>query len=608
MHWIDWAIVIACCAMSLTLGLLAQKSAGKTLEAYFTSNRGLGWWLAGTSIAATAFSADTPLLITGMVRRKGVWGVWEVWALGISTMLAVFVFSKLWKRAGVMTEVELSEKRYSGKPAAFLRGFKAIYWGLFYNCFIMGVWVITGMSKVLQEVTGLPREWAIVGCVALGAVYTSMAGLLGVVITDAFQFIWAMTGAVVLAIASVKAVGGLDALTERLAGTSVLSVLPPGPAQGETFLASPLGWFAGLVLVQWWAWKNTDGGGVIVQRLVSCKDERQSMLSVLWFNVAHYCLRSWPWVITALASLILIPQDALVSTVAGRTFVDHERAYPHLINQLLPTGWRGFLVASFFAAFLSTLSKQLNWGASYLVHDVYQRFLRKNAPEAHYVRVARTLPYALAAGAMLVAWQSRTIGESFTWILNLTAGIGPVFLLRWFWWRINPWSEIAAMAASLPVLLCRAWVFQTFGLPAGQLPELLYMVLATAAVWLPITLLTPAVDRGTLKQFYAAAQPPGFWREVAIAATRREPWRPSLSLWIVATAALLAATVGPIQLMLGRTLAGGLVTAAGAMGWALVWKSLKPGGVTRGGINAASNPSRTRRKYPEASLGTRSRS
>ncbi len=607
MHWIDWSIVVACCATSLTLGLLVQKSAGKSLEAYFTSNRGLSWWLAGTSIAATAFSADTPLLITGMVRRKGVWGVWEVWALGISTMLAVFVFAKLWKRAGVMTEVELSEKRYSGKPAAFLRGFKAIYWGLFYNCFIMGVWVITGMSKVLQEVTGLPRESAIVGCVLLGAVYTSMAGLWGVVVTDAFQFIWAMTGAVVLAVASVHAVGGLGALTEKLSGTGMLSVIPPGPAQGEPFLASPLGWFAGLVLVQWWAWKNTDGGGVIVQRLVSCKDERQSMLSVLWFNIAHYCLRSWPWVITALASLILIPENALLSTVAGKTFVDHERAYPHLITQLLPTGWRGFLVASFFAAFLSTLSTQLNWGASYLVHDVYQRFIRKDAAEAHYVRVARSLPYALAVGAMLVAWQSRTIGESFTWILSLTAGIGPVFLLRWFWWRINPWSEIAAMAASLPVLLSRPWVFETLGLPAGHLPGLLYMVLGTAVIWLPVTLFTPAVDRGTLKAFYAAAQPPGFWKEVAIAGTRRESWGRSMAQWAVATVALLATTVGPIQILLGQHLAGGLATALGAAAWWVVWFNVQPRSITRGDTTVSGSPSHTPRKYPEASLETRSR-
>src|SRR3989338_11304869 len=264
------------------------------------------------------------------------------------------------------------------------------------------------------------------------------------------------------------------------------------------------------MLVQWWAWKNTGGGGVVVQRLVSCKDERHAMLSVLWFNVAHYCLRSWPWILTALASLVLVPDHLLTGADGG--FVDHERAYPRLITMLLPIGLRGVLVASFFAAFLSTLSTQLNWGASYLLHDGYKRFLNRAAPERHYLAVARALPFALALGAMAVAFSTQSIGASFTWILNLTAGIGPVYLLRWWWWRINPWSEIAAMSASLPVLLLRPPAMAWLGWPAGLLPELLFMVGGTALVWLPVTLCTPPVDRATLKRFYAPGQPPGWWR------------------------------------------------------------------------------------------------
>ncbi len=598
MHWIDWSIVVVFCVLSLLLGLVVQKSAGKSLEAYFTSNRTLGWWLAGTSIAATAFSSDTPLLITGMVRRKGVWGVWEVWALGASTMLAVFVFAKLWKRAGVMTEVELVERRYSGRAAAFLRGFKAIYWGLFYNCFIMGVWVISGMTKVLQEVTGLPRDQAIVGSVILGAVYTSLAGLWGVILTDAFQFIWAMVGACILAVVTVNAVGGLDVIAAKLADTGHLASIPPLPAAGEPLLASPFGWFLGLLCVQWWAWKNTDGGGVIVQRLVSCKDERNAMLSVLWFNLAHYCLRSWPWVVTALASLILIPNDQLMSTVGAQTFVDHERAYPRLITLLLPVGLKGVLVASFFAAFLSTLSTQLNWGASYLLHDGYKRFVNKNASEKHYLRVARGLPYLLALGAMIVAWQSRTIGESFTWILNLTAGIGPVYLLRWFWWRINAWSEIAAMCASLPVLLARSYVFAAFGWPHGSLLELLYMVIGTAIVWLPVTLLTPSVDRGTLKTFFASARPPGFWKEVAVAAPQQENWLRSVFQWIFSTVALLATTIGPIELMVGSDTFGWTLCAVAATGWTVVLLSLRKPEKNDGPSGETARPTTFARERP----------
>ena len=571
---LDWAIVFVFCFISVAIGWGARRAAGKNLESYFVSNRTLGWWLAGTSIVATAFSSDTPLLITGMVRRRGVWGVWEVWALGISTMLTVFVFAKLWKRANVMTEVELVEMRYSGKAASFLRGFKAIYWGALYNCYVMGVWPVVGMTKVLQETTGFSRGHAIVACVLLGALYTSISGLWGVVLTDAFQFIWAMIGAVVLAVYAIHAIGGLGALPQHLSPTT-LAVLPPMSAPpGTPFFESPFGWFLGLLTVQWWAWKNTDGGGVVVQRLVSCKDERHATLSVLWYNIAHYCLRSWPWILTALASLILIPNAQLTTTFNGQTFVDHERAYPRLITMLLPIGIRGILVASFFAAFLSTISSQLNWGASYLLNDGYKRFLNRHASERHYLLVAKTLPFVLAVGAMGVAFCNQSIGASFTWILNVTAGIGPVFLLRWFWWRINPWSELAAMAASIPMIYLRPHLLAWCGLPNGLLPELLCMVLGTAAIWLPVTLMTPPVDRGTLKQFYRRTQPPGWWRPVAVARTSQESWWPSLWNWLIATAALLATTIGPLQWWLGQRRWGGVWCAVAVLGWGWVGRAL----------------------------------
>jgi Na+/proline symporter len=578
MHWLDWFIVAVFLLISVAIGLAMRRRANTSLEAYFVSNRAVGWWLAGTSIAATAFSSDTPLLLTGMIRRRGIWGVWEVWALGISTMLTVFVFAKLWKRANVMTEVELVELRYCGRAAAFLRGFKAVYWGLLYNCYVIGVWPVTGMVKVLQEVTGFERADAIIGSVLLGAVYTSLSGLWGVLLTDAFQFIWAMVGAVILAIYAVGAVGGLEALSQRLHDTAFLHVIPPLPAEsGAGILSSPFGWFLGLILVQWWAWKNTDGGGVVVQRLVSCKDERHAMLSVLWFNVAHYCLRSWPWILTALASIVLIPNSLLVSTEGGVPFTDHERAYPRLITTLLPLGMRGILVASFFAAFLSTISTQLNWGASYLLNDGYKRFLNRGASERHYLAVARVLPFVLALGGMAVAWYNQSIGASYTWILNLTAGIGPVYLLRWFWWRINPWSEIAAMSASLPVLLARPHVLEALGWPTGLLPELLFMVAGTALVWVPATLSTPPVDRDTLAQFYQRVRPPGWWGSLATTSPERPRWGASLVQWLVATYALLATTIGPLQVMVGPRAMGWVWCVSAAAAWAIVWAGLRRG-------------------------------
>jgi Na+/proline symporter len=566
----DWLIVGLFLAVSIAIGLGMRRRSGTSLESYFVSNRTVGWWLAGTSIAATAFSSDTPLLITGMVRRRGLWGAWEVWALGISTMLAVFVFAPLWKRARIMTEVELVERRYSGRPAAWLRGVKAVYWGFFYNAYIIGAWPVTGMAWILQETTGLSRMDAIVGCVLVGTVYTSLSGLWGVLLTDAFQFIWAMAGAVILAGYAVDAVGGLPALAARLHDTGALAVVPPlSAAAGESLWASPGGWFLGLLLVQWWAWKNADGGGVIVQRLISCKDARHAMLSVLWFNIAHYCLRSWPWVLTALASIVLVPNWELLNAVDA---VEHERAYPRLIMALLPTGMRGVLVASLFAAFLSTISSQLNWGASYLLNDGYKRFLNRGASERHYLAVARLLPYGLAAGGMAVAFANKSIGAAFTAVLHLTAGVGPVYLLRWFWWRINPWSEIAAMAASLPVWLLRRALFAAWDLPEESLLGLLAMVGGTALVWLPATLLTPPVDRQTLAQFYQAVRPPGWWRPVAGERAVGERWAGRLALWGVGTVALLATTVGPLQLLVGPRAVGAAVCALGAAGWIVVWR------------------------------------
>jgi len=573
MQWLDWAIVAAFMLISIGIGLAMRRRASTSLESYFVSNRTIGWWLAGTSIAATAFSSDTPLLITGMVRRRGIWGVWEVWALGISTMLAVFVFAKLWKRANVMTEVELVELRYSGRAAAFLRGFKALYWGVFYNCYIIGAWPVTGMAWVLQETTGVSRMEAIVGCVFVGAVYTSLSGLWGVLLTDAFQFVWAMVGAVILAVYAVGAVGGLGALSQRLQGTGVLDVIPPMSAAGSGgLLASPCGWFLGLMLVQWWAWKNTDGGGVIVQRLVSCKNEHHAMLSVLWFNIAHYCLRSWPWILTALASIVLVPNGALLNAVDA---VDHERAYPRLIMMLLPTGLRGILVASFFAAFLSTISTQLNWGASYLLNDGYKRFLNRRASERHYLAVAKTLPFVLAAGGMAVAFSNKSIGSAFTAILHLTAGVGPVYLLRWFWWRINPWSEIAAMSASLPVWLLRHHLFAALGLPEESIAGLLAMVLGTALVWVPVTLATPPVDRKTLTQFYQRVRPPGWWQAVGTATREPQRWGRSLVQWLIATYALLATTIGPLELMVGSRTAGRAWCVSAAVAWVVVVAGLR---------------------------------
>ena len=300
---IDWIVVAVYCVISVGLGLWLSKKAAQGIESYFVSDRTLGWALAGTSMAATAFSSDTPLLVTGIIRRKGIWGNWEIWALAISTMLAVFFFSRLWKRAGVMTEVELVELRYSGKAAAFLRGFKALYWGIFYNAFIMGAWPMTGLAKVMEYTTGWNKAQSILFCMGLTAVYSCLSGYWGVILTDFFQFFLAMGGAFLLAFYSVRAACALQTIVEKLSVTALLNMFPPAAGHNPVeFLSSQFGWFLGLICIQWWAWKNTDGGGIIVQRIASCKNERQAIYATLWFDIAQYALRTWPGIVTALAS------------------------------------------------------------------------------------------------------------------------------------------------------------------------------------------------------------------------------------------------------------------------------------------------------------------
>jgi solute:Na+ symporter, SSS family len=557
MSVLDWFVIAGYSIISIGLGIVFSKKASKGIESFFASDRSLGWWLAGTSMAATAFSSDTPLLVTGIVRRKGIWGNWEIWALGISTMLAVFFFSRLWKRAGVLTEVELVELRYSGKPAAFLRGFKALYWGIFYNAFIMGAWPMTGLAKVMQETTGWGKAESIIFCMALTATYACMSGYWGVILTDFFQFILAMGGAFLLAFYAVDAAGGMANIVEKLSHTDKLLWIPPATSAAGTvdFINSPFGWFLGLIFFQWWAWKNTDGGGIIVQRIASCKNEKHAIYAVLWFNIAQYALRAWPWIITALASLIILPD-----------LVDHERAYPQLITLLMPNGLRGLMVASFFAAFMSTMSTHLNWGSSYFVNDFYKRFVRKEAEDRHYVNIGRMVSVVLAVAATCIAFVTESIGAVFTLILNLTAVIGPVYLLRWFWWRVNPWSEITAMAVSVPLLWLRPHFFHALHIPEASLFQLLYMILAGALCWIPVTLLTPPVPDAVLLNFYEKVLPPGFWKKFG---TVKANWTKDLVLWILATLALFATTAGPLLWVLQKPFLGITYCMVAVMFWVL---------------------------------------
>src|SRR5918912_2296983 len=408
---IDWAIVVAYFVLSAAIGFAYTKKGGESLDEYFISGRAVPWWLAGASMVATTFAADTPLVVTGFVFANGVAGNWVWWCFVMSGMLTVFFFARLWRRAHVMTDIEFAEVRYSGKPATFLRGFRAIYLGIGVNLIILG-WVTRAMIKILTISLGVNPYVAVGICFVITVAYSVAAGMWAVLWTDLVQFVIKMTAVIVLAIFAVKAVGGIGALKAGLARhfgseDAALSVLPisthgGGVAAHAWLPLITLCWF---LFVQWWAaWypgAEPGGGGYVAQRIFSAKSERDGVLATLFFQVAHYALRPWPWILTGLATVILYPNGVTVAGVHN----DQEAAYVQAFVDLLPTPWRGFMMAGFAAAYMSTVATQLNWGASYLVNDVWRRFIRREASERHYVAASRATTILLFLLSIIVTWQ-----------------------------------------------------------------------------------------------------------------------------------------------------------------------------------------------------------
>ena len=446
---IDWLIIGAYFAISLGIGLYYYRRAGESTGEFFVAGRSLPWWLAGTSMVATTFAADTPLAVTEMVARNGVAGNWLWWSMLPSGMLTVFFFARLWRRAEVMTDVEFVELRYAGPAAAFLRGFRALYLGLAINLIIMG-WVNLGMAKVLSGTLGLEKWEALGFCLAITFLYSVLSGLWGVVVTDAVQFVIAIVGSIALAYFAVDAVGGLQALKDGLA-----TVTPAGATQpfgeaatslwpdGSALWMLPMVTLVTYLAVNWWAsWypgAEPGGGGYVAQRIFSARTERDGVLATLWFNVAHYALRPWPWILVALCSVVLY-ENNVVNPATG--LVDPAFGYVRVMNEYLPAGFRGLLLASFAAAYMSTISTQMNWGSSYIVNDFYRRFIRTDATERHYVFASRVATFVTMCLSIVVTYFMNRITSGWELVLTLGAGTGLVYILRWYWWRINAWSEI----------------------------------------------------------------------------------------------------------------------------------------------------------------------
>ena len=523
--FVDWAAIAGYLVITLILGLYFRGRSGKSTEDYFVSGRDVSWWLAGTSMVATTFAADTPLAVTGLVYANGVAGNWLWWSFLPSGMMTVFLFARLWRRSGLITDVQFAEMRYQGKPAAFLRGFRAVYLGFLMNCLILG-WVTKAMVNIISTSMGMSDTKALAICVLFlmpfTGIYVSLGGLWGVLWTDLFQFVLKMAIVISVAWYGVHAVGGMPQLLAALAakravigaGASDITALLPDFSRGltgEALWTLPVITFVVHLAVQWWAFwypgAEPGGGGYIAQRIFSARDERHGLLSVLWFNLAHYALRPWPWILTALSAVVLYPNLA-----------QPERGFMLVATRQTPHALLGILLAGFMAAFMSTVATQLNWGSSYLVADFYRRFLKKDASEPHYVNVSRLVTLFLVLAAALVSIQLGSVSEGWKIVLELGAGTGGVYLLRWYWWRINAWSEISAMFAALVTTLAlhsSALWMALAGRPkpfSGSDPVIFAKTTLTTTgittlVWLVVTLLTPAEPAETLVKFYRKVRP-----------------------------------------------------------------------------------------------------
>jgi Na+/proline symporter len=591
LNLLDWIVVAGYFVVNLAIGLYYRKKASASTRDFFVSGREVTWWLAGTSMVATTFAADTPLAVTGLVARQGIAGNWLWWSLLFNGMMTVFFFARLWRRAETITDAELVELRYAGKPAAFLRGFRALYFGILMNCIVVG-WVNLAMEKILGTALNIPKSWAVAICLGLMAftgAYTTISGLWGVLWTDVVQFVLKMGMVIVLAYYGVRAAGGMDALKMKLAAIdaargaaqggsgSILSFVPDLHSPWMPLLA-----FCVYLGVNWWAnWypgAEPGGGGYVAQRIFCAKDEKHSLGATLWFNVAHYALRPWPWILTALVSVALYPhlKDPEVGYV--KVWVDH-----------LPGAFRGFMLAAFAAAYMSTIATQLNWGSSYLVNDYYRRFDVRDRDEHHYVFIAKVVTVLLAILGATVSLLMESVTGAWELVLSIGAGTGAVYLLRWYWWRINAWSEISAMTAAAVTTGLLRTVIHIQGSEAQVFAKsILLTVAVTSVVWLAVTFLTQPEPESKLLEFYRRVRP-GItgWKRIAPLAPEIPPSRDgwyNLMDWLLGCLMVYMALFGIGKLLLGSTGVGlGFLAISISSGYAIYWDLSRRGWETLSG-------------------------
>lgn len=496
----DLLVILFYLVAIFLLGAMFTRRAHESTDSYFLSARKLPWWIAGTSMVATSFSCDTPLYVTKLVRSGGISLNWQWWSFAIGGLFSAFLLARLWRRAEVVTDVELTELRYGKGAGSVLRLVRAGWMALAINTISMS-WVLLAMAKIIGVVWGGPKWGGVLAATFLAVSYSFMAGFWGVVVTDVAQFVIALLGAVVLAFFAVNAAGGMAPIIAA-AGPDRLSFIPKIPAESiltSHFWVSAFGGFVIYASIQWWANINSDGGGKVIQRMSAAKNEAHAFGATLWFNVAHYAIRTWPWVIAALASLVIFPN-----------MVDDELAYPQLILTVLPSPWKGVLIAGLVAAFMSTIDTQLNWGSSYLTHDLYRRWMNPGKSEKHYLWAAKVAMLLLIVITAFISYQITSVTEAFKFLIAFGAGTGPVYILRWFWWRIHAWSEIAAMVAST-VVASAIYILN----PPIPFPLRVVVIAAlSAALWVPLTFWVRGAPVEQLVDFYRRTRPPGAWGPV----------------------------------------------------------------------------------------------
>ena len=560
---LDWIIIAASIVISFLPALFFYKRASSSTTEFFTSGRAAPWWLVGVSMVATTFSTDTPNLVTNMVRERGVADNWLWWSFLLTGMLTVFFFARMWRRSGVMTDLEFYELRYSGKAASFVRGFRAVYLGLFFNCVIMAT-VNLAAAKIGNVVLGWPMWQTLLWASVITIFFATVSGLWGVLVTDSIQFTITMSSTFAMAWFALDQpeVGGLSGLLAKVP-PETLNLLPDFSSSRNvamSVLIIP-------ITIQWWSvWypgAEPGGGSYIAQRILASRTEKDAVAGTLLFNMMHYALRPWPWILVALASTIMYPQLSDIARAyphVDPALIGHDMAYPAMLK-FLPVGFLGLMIAGMLAAYRSTIETHLNWGTSYLVHDFYRRFLRPGKTERHYVLAGRLTTAGLMVCAALLTFGLTTAKESFDLILSIGAGTGLIYILRWFWWRINAWSEIAAMGSSF-VVAVGFFIARKAGVAVSSDVSLMITIATTTVVWLVVTFTAPGTDRARLVEFYRLVRPAGpGWADI-----RREtglgPSSDSLSLalvgWILGCTFVYSALFGTGAFLYGRT---GLGTA-----------------------------------------------